>query len=140
MRMRIFTVLFLVSFVLMACGSHRGLTEEREELYDTIKEYNDLVSQKEFDKAKHFVADFTWEDFEVRTRAAGPVKIVGYRILSREFSTMTGKETVNVEFEYSISPSTQKKTFIDNQSWSFLYEKEEGKKRWRLTTPLPEFK
>ena len=109
-------------------------------LYNTIKEYNDLVSLKEFDKAKHFVAESTWGDFEVRTRAAGPVKIVGYRILSREFSTMTGKETVNVEFEYSISPSTQKKTFIDNQSWSFLYEKEEGKKRWRLTTPLPEFK
>ena len=140
MRMRIFTVLFLVSFVPMACGSHRGLADEREDLDNTIREYNDLVSQKEFDKAKHFVADFTREDFEVRTRAAGPVKIVGYRILSREFSTVTAKETVNVEFEYSISPSTQKKTFIDNQSWSFLYEKEEGKKRWRLTTPLPEFK
>ena len=140
MRMRIFIVLVLVSFVLTACGSHRGLTDEREDLYNAIKEYNDLVSQKEFDKAKHFVAESTSGDFEVRTRAAGPVKIVGYRILSREFSTMTAKETVNVEFEYYISPSTQKKTFIDNQSWSFLYEKEEGKKRWRLTTPLPEFK
>jgi hypothetical protein len=140
MRMRIFTVLFLVSFVLMACGTHRGPADDREDLYNTVKEYNDLVSLKDFDKAKHFVADFTRKEFEASTRAAGPVKIAGYRILSREFSTMTGKETVTVEFEYSISPSTQKRTIIDNQSWSFLYKKEEGKKRWRLATPLPEFK
>jgi len=140
MRMRIFIVLFLISFVLMACGSYRALTDVREDLHNTVKEYNDLVRLKEFDKAKRFVAESTWEEFEGRARATRDVKIAEYRFLSGEFTTTTDKTTVKVEFDYYIAPSTQKKTLIDNQSWSFLYEKEEGKKRWRLTTILPEFK
>ena len=140
MRMRIFIGLFLISFVLLACGSYRALTDVREDLYNTIKEYNDLVRLKEFDKAKRFATEPIWEEFEGRAKAARDVKIAEYRFLSREFITTTGMEIVKVEFDYYISPSTQKKTLIDNQTWTFLYEKEEGRKRWRLTTPLPEFK
>jgi hypothetical protein len=140
MRMRIFIGLFLISFVPIACGSYRSLTDIREDLNNTIKEYNDLVRLKEFDKAKRFVAESTWEEFEGRARATRDVTITEYRFVSREFSTPTGMEIAKVEFDYYTAPTTQKKTLIDNQSWSFLYEKEERKKLWRLTTPLPEFK
>jgi hypothetical protein len=139
MKMRNFMVMFLISFVLMACGSYKALTDVRDDLQNAIKEYNDLVSLKEFDKAKRFVAESTREGFEGRAKAARDVKITEYRILSREFITTTDKEIVKVEFDYYVSPSTQKKSLIDNQTWSFLYVNEEGRKKWRLVTPLPEF-
>ena len=139
MKMKMFMVLFLVSLVLTACGSYKALTDVREDLLNTIKEYNEMVRLKEFDKAKLFVAESTREEFDVRAKATKDVKFEGYRILSRDFITATDKEIVKVEFDYAISPLTPKKTLIDNQTWSFLYVKEEGRKRWRLLTPLPEF-
>jgi len=140
MKTRIWILLFLSFSILPACSKDKALIGYREDLNDTIKAYNDLVLSHDFQKAQLFATESIREEFRARTKAGKDVHVVSYHILNSDFQYTKGEETVNVEFDYTIPPSAQKKTLTDNQTWSFLYAKEEGKKRWRLITPLPEFK
>ena len=140
MKTRIGLGLLLLSMVLVACGSYKAMTDVREDLMDAIKQYNELVRLKDFEKARQYVAGSARDEFDARVQLARDVKISEYRILKREYITTTDEEIVKVEVDYTFAPSAQKKTLLDEQKWSFLYVKEEGGKRWRLITPLPEFK
>jgi len=112
----------------------------REDLQNTVIEYNDLLRWGEFNKAKLYTDSSIREEFEARAKAAKNVKIVDYRILNTDFDAEKGKQIVEVEFDYYTSLTNVVKTLLDKQRWSFVYVKEEKKKRWRLMTPLPEFK
>jgi hypothetical protein len=140
MKTKIGLSLLLLSTVLVACGSYKALNGYREDLLGGIKQYNELVRLGDFEKAKQFVTGSAREEFEARAQMARDAKISGYRILKEEFAATTDEESVKVEFNYTIPPSPQIKTLVDNQRWSYLYVKEDGRRRWRLITPLPEFK
>jgi hypothetical protein len=140
MKTRIGFGLLLLSTVLVACGSYNAMTNVRDDLMDAIKQYNELVRVKDFEKARQYVAESARDEFDARVQLAKDVKISEYRILKREFITTTDEEIVKVEVNYTIPPSAQTKTLLDEQNWSFLYVREEGGKRWRLITPFPEFK
>jgi len=132
--------LLLLIAVLAVCGCQKAMKDVREDLLGTIKQYNELVRLKDFDKAKQFVAESARGEFDARAPMARAATISEYRIIKREFVTTSDQEIVQVEIDYAIPPSTEKKTLINEQKWSFLYIRDEGGKRWRLVTPLPEFK
>lgn len=136
--MRTLIVLLLSTIVLTACINR--LEVFREDLQNTVIEYNDLLRWGEFNKAKLYTDSSIREEFEARAKAARNVKIVDYRILSTDFEADKGEQIVEVEFDYYTSLTNVVKTLLDKQKWSFVYVKEEKKKRWRLMTPLPEFK
>jgi hypothetical protein len=131
-------LLFVVSFA--ACASEKALQSLREDLHNTVIEYNDLLHKHEFVKAESFVYEPKRNEFEAGAKAAQGVKILRYDILRTDYEIGKGEEIFDVEFIYSISPSSQVNTLIDKQQWSFLYVEKEGRKSWRLISPFPEFK
>jgi len=138
--MRTLLVLLLSILILTACIDRLKIL--REDLQNTVGEYNDLLRWGEFNKAKLFTDDSIREEFEARAKAAKArnIKLADYRTVSTDFKAEKGEQIVEVEFDYYTSPTYLLKTLLDKQRWSFVYIKEEKKKRWRLMTPLPEFK
>ncbi len=137
-------VAFLLTFsllaILMSCATEEmtpGVRKLVDELDKNVREYNDLLRSTQLDKARLYATESLWEGFDTRAK---DVKIINYRILSREVELGKGAETWKVEIDYSIPPSNVVKTVLDNQYWSYVYSKKEGKKNWLLMTPLPEFK
>jgi hypothetical protein len=139
-NMKKLVVLSFLIVLFTACGSNKALQSFRENLQRSVREYNDLVRQNEFDKAKFFVYESVRDEFGVRAKAAKSVKVTDYRVLSTDYETGKGEEIIEVHFNYYIPPSDTLKTVMDRQKWSFVYVKDEERKRWRLMTPLPEFK
>ncbi len=139
---KIVAFLLTLSFlaVLMSCATEEmtpGVRKLLDELDKNVREYNDLLRSNQLDKARLYTTESLWEGFDTRAK---DVKIINYRILSRDVEEGKGAETVKVEIDYSIPPSNVVKTVLDNQYWSYVYVKKEGKKIWMLITPLPEFK
>ncbi len=138
---KIVAFLLTLSFLafLMSCATEKttGVRALFDELDKNVREYNDLLRSNQLDKARLYATESLWEGFDTRAKA---VKIINYRILSRDVEEGKGAETVKVEIDYSIPPSNVVKTVLDNQYWSYVYVKKEGKKNWLLMTPLPEFK
>jgi len=122
-----------------ACTSYNALVADRDELNNSVKEYNDLIRQNDFGKAKSFAADAVKQEFAARAEAAKNVRVTGYRILNTDYEDFKGAQIVKVQFDYSLPPSNTLKTLVDEQLWSFVYVKEEGRKRWKLMTPFPDF-
>jgi len=138
--MKTFLVLLLFVVFFTACASEKALESLREDLKSAVTEYNDLLRGNEFDKAKSFVYESKRDEFEAKVKAARGLKVVRYSILRTDYETGKGEEIVDVELTYTTSAGSQVKTLIDKQKWSFVYVKEEKRKRWRLLSPLPEFK
>ncbi len=139
---KIVAFLLTLSFlaVLMSCATEMtsGVRALFDELDKNVKEYNDLLRSNQFDKARLYVTESLWEEFD--TRAKG-VKIIDCRLLARDYRELDkGVKIVKVEIDYSIPPSSEVKTVLDNQSWDYVSQKGERKKNWLLMTPLPEFK
>jgi len=132
--------LLLSTIVLTACID--AFKPFREDLQETVIAYNDLLRWNEFNKAKLFTDDSIRKEFEVRAKAAKArnLKVADYRIVSADFVAEREEKIIEVEFDYYTSPSYLLKTLLDKQRWSLIYMKEEKKYRWRLMTPLPEFK
>ncbi len=122
-----------------ACASYNALVADRDELNNSVREYNELVRRNDFEKAKEFAADNVKQEFAARTEAARNVKVAEYRILSTDYEDFKGAEIVKVQYDYYLPPASAVKTLVDEQVWSFVYVKEEGRKRWRLMTPLADF-
>ncbi len=137
-------VAFFLTFsfltILMSCATEEmtpGVRALFDELDKNVGEYNDLLRSNQFDKARLYATESLWEEFDTRAK---DVNIIDYRILSENIELGKGAVTAKVEIDYTIPPSNEVKTVLNNQSWSYMYSKKEGKKNWRLMTPLPEFK
>jgi len=136
-KMRNVLLLCVSLAIVSACSSLKSF---REELKDTVVAYNDLLRWGEFNKAKHFVDESVWQEFEARAQAAKNVKIADYRILNADFEAVKGEQIVEVEFDYYTSPTYLVKTLIDKQKWSYIYVEKEKEERWCLMTPIPDFR
>ncbi len=133
------TLLFLA--VLMSCATEMtpGVRKLFDDLSKNIREYNDLLRSNQLDKARLYATESLWEGFDTRAKA---IKIIDYRILSKlseDYELGKGSALVPVEIDYSIPPSNEVKTVLDNQQWSYVSPKKERTKNWLLMTPLPEF-
>src|SRR5262245_26576246 len=122
-----------------ACASYNALVATREDLNNSVKEYNDLIGQNDFEKAKLFAVDAVRQEFAARMEAAKNIRVAGYRISNIDYEEVKGAEIVKVQFDYYLPASNALKTLVDEQVWSFVYVKEEGRKRWKLMTPFPDF-
>ncbi len=100
-------------------------------------EKRDLLRSNQLDKARLYATESLREGFDTRAK---DVNIIDYRILTRDWEERKGAETVKVEIDYSIPPSNEVRTVLDNQKWSYMDVKNERRRNWRLMTPLPEFK
>jgi hypothetical protein len=139
-KMRIRFMILSIVIVLTACASSplRGV---RDDFDRSIKEYNNLLVSGKFEQAGNFVTESHREDFNMRAKTARSVHITGYHILSIDDEIeLKGAATVNVQFDYTVPPDNDVRTLVDHQDWSYVYVKNEGRKRWRLMTLLPEFK
>lgn len=140
MSFRMITSLLLL-FAVTSCGTVDTLKKMNtaNEFEEATKTYNWMIRWHELETAAaSFASDSLKEEFSERVRAAKGVTITNYQIRSREFYPEKNLGMVVVEIEYFIPPSVTVKTLEDVQTWE--YQEKNGKKSWRLTSLLPEFK
>lgn len=139
--MKIVFIALSIVISLSACASYDALSGVRDEYEMSIREYNNLLRSEEFEQAGRFVVDSLREEFDAKAKAARNVQVTDYQISSVDSEIeLKGAAIVTVQINYTIPPSSEVKTLVDSQNWSYVYVKGEGRKRWRLMTLLPEFK
>jgi hypothetical protein len=139
-KMRIRFIILSIVIALTACASS-PLRAVLDDFDRSIKEYNNLLASGKFEQAGIFVTESRREAFNTRAKAARNVHIIDYQILNiNDEIELKGAATANVRFNYTVPPNSEIKTIVDSQNWSYVYVKEDGRKRWRLMTLLPEFK
>jgi len=124
----------LLVLYLSSCGSF----SMRGKLDQSVDRYNDLVRGKKLDAASLFAAESLSREYGERAEKARNLKIVDYRVLGTKYDEKKSEAEVRVEIDYVSASTYLLKTVVDVQRWAYL--EEGGKKRWRLTSLLPEFK
>jgi hypothetical protein len=131
----------MIPLLFAGCGTMMREIKEKDiaiEFDQSARGYNRMVRWHELDSAEAYVTPKLRDEFHKRIIAAGEVTIVDYRVKSMECSPVKKEGSVRVEFDYYRPPSVTLRTREDHQLWT--YEGEEGKRAWRLTTLLPDFK
>ena len=136
MRIRRALSLFLLTLFLAGCRNPYLVAQRFD---DTYPEYNRLVRWQEHQNACLGFADpSVKEECLARARTAKGASMADYRVKRVDVDSAKGTATVRVEFDYYVLPSTRLKTLEDVQEWR--YEQVDGKERWRIVTPLPDFR
>jgi hypothetical protein len=136
--------IMILLFVLTTAASCSTVTTVRNmnaanDFQESAKIYNWMIRWHELEKAEStFAADSMRKEYSERVKAAKGVTIADYRIRNQECSPEKKEGTVIVEIDYFIPPSVTLKTVEDVQTWTYV--EKEGKRAWRLTSLLPEFK
>ena len=123
----------LIILALLGCGSFNL----RRNLDESITQYNDLLRKNMLDAASRFTTETLAREFEARAEAAKGMKMLDYRIVAVKYDEKKSEAEARVEIDYYSLSTFRMKTLTDNQKWAYLEER--GSKRWRLTSPLPEF-
>jgi hypothetical protein len=133
--MRICLLPAVVVIALVSCApTQSGI---REELNQSISQYNDLVRWHKLDAAGVFPADAISEEFRTRAKAAKNVRIVDYRVVRMNYDTQGNEAVVQVEIDYYTLTENRLRSLIDSQKWAYVTEN--GIKQWKLMSLLPEF-
>jgi hypothetical protein len=120
---------------IVSCGFQHAARAEFEE---SLKGYNDLLCRHDMFMAKNYLKNSLVENYMAMAYAAQDVRIVDCRVLWTRYDEIKGEAEAQVEVEY-YTVSTQKvKTVLDTQRWAYTEDK--GKRQWRLTSLLPEFR
>lgn len=136
MRIECAALLFLLLFLLAGCRNPYLVAQRFD---DTYREYNQLVRWQEHENAcMHFADPGVADECMARARAAKGASVADYRVKGVDVDPAKGTATVRVEIDYYVLPSTRLKTLEDVQQWR--YEAVDGAERWRIVTPLPEFR
>lgn len=131
------TVLLVVLVLVLAGCRNPYLVAQRFD--DTHREYSHLVRWQEYQSAcLGFAAPSVAEECLARAGVAKGASMADYRVKGIDVDPAKGTATVRVEFDYYVLPSTRLKTLEDVQEWR--YEEVDGKERWRIVTPLPDFR
>jgi uncharacterized protein YceK len=130
--------LFLALLTLSACSSIKNFTVA-DEFEKSSRSYNQMLRWHEWGKAAlAFPVGSLREEYALRIKSAGNVTVTDFRVKSLECNPEKGEAKVAIDIDYYIPPSVTIKTVEDNQKWAYIDDN--GHKRWRLTTLLPEFK
>lgn len=136
MRIQRVVSFFLLLLFLAGCRNTYLVAQRFDE---SSREYDRLVRWQEHENAcMSFAASTVADECLARAKAAKGVSMADYRVKGVDMDPEKGTATVRVEIDYYILPSTRLKTLEDVQQWR--YEEVDGKERWRIVTPLPEFK
>ncbi len=136
MRIQRAALLLLLLLFLAGCRNPYLVAQRFD---DSYREYNRLVRWQEHENACMSYADPSVADeCFARAKGAKGASMADYRVKSMEMDPEKGTATVRVEIDYYVLPSTRLKTLEDVQQWR--YEQVDGKERWRIATPIPEFK
>jgi hypothetical protein len=125
-----FFVLVIIALALAGCGANM-----REELRESLDNYNNFLRWNEWGAASVFVPDALRKDFIARAQAARDVRIVDCRAAGTRYDKATNRVSVTVEIEYYSVSSARVKKLRDTEVW--VYGKERGRKGWRLISPFP---
>jgi hypothetical protein len=121
--------------VLVSCApTQSGI---REELNQSVSQYNDLVRWHKLDEAGLFPADAISEEFRARAKAAKNVRVVEYRIVKVNYDEGRNEAVVQVEIDYYTFTANRLRSLIDAQKWAYVTEG--GIAQWKLLSLLPEF-
>jgi len=134
-------ILFLVLTTASSCGTVNTLKNMNaaNDFQESAKTYNWMLRWHELESAEAtFAAEALREEYSERVKAAKGVTITDYRIRSQVCKPENNEGKVVVEIDYFIPPSVTLKTVEDIQKWTYV--EKNGKKSWRLTSLLPEFK
>uniref|UniRef100_A0A831U354 Lipoprotein n=1 Tax=Geobacter metallireducens TaxID=28232 RepID=A0A831U354_GEOME len=130
-------VLLMVLVLVLAGCRNPYLVAQRFD--DTYREYNRLVRWQEYRNACQSFADpGVAQECLARAGAAKGASMADYRVKGVDIDPAKGTATVRVEFDYYVLPSTRLKTLEDVQEWR--YGEVDGAARWRIVTPLPDFR
>ncbi len=128
----------LIPFLFTGCAAIKDATVAGE-FEDSTKAYRNLLRWQEFESAlTTYVSVSQQEDYRLRIKETGEIKIVDYRVKKETCDPVKGEGIVLAEFDYYRPPSVTVKTVVDKQKWK--YERQDGTGSWRLTTPAPDFK
>jgi hypothetical protein len=128
----------VITLLLNGCSTAK-IAKIGIECETSTKDYIRLVRWNEFENAMvTYVSAPLQGEYRRKIEAAGEVKVVDYRVKTRECDPVKGEASVKVEVDYYIPPSVTVKTVIDYQKWT--YEGPEDQRVWRLKTSLPDFK
>jgi hypothetical protein len=133
-RMKEILLTLFIVITLTGCNSNliHGKFDE------SIEAYNHSLRWNEWDNASLFPKDSIREDFQNRAAAAKNVRITDYRIVNKTYDAAKREAIAEVEIDYYNVFSLVTKTVHDTQKWAYLDEN--GTKKWRLTSLLPEFR
>ncbi|MDP3260345.1 MAG: hypothetical protein Q8M34_07145 [Thermodesulfovibrionales bacterium] len=133
-KIRIIFWNMLAAIALSACMPAMSV---RTEFDDSINKYNKFLSSQSFDAAGFFASESIAQEFNSRVKAAKNIKVIDRRILRIQYDEENGTAQVEVEIDYYSLSSYRMKTLLDIQKWAYVTEN--GFKRWRLMSLLPEF-
>ena len=136
-RRKRWNALLLILFCFIAVTGCSSLNM-REKLDESINQYNDLLRRRMMGEASHFTVDSLRREFEARAKASEGSRIADYRVVDVKFDKEKSEAEARVEIDYYSLSTFRMKTLTDTQKWAFLGEG--GSKKWRLMSPLPEFK
>lgn len=134
-EMRICLLPAVLAIALVSCAPTQS--NIREELNESITQYNDLVRWHKLDAAGVFSADAMSEEFRTRAKAAKNVRLVDYRVVRISYDTQTNEALAQVEIDYYTLTANKLKSIIDTQKWAYVTEN--GVTQWKLMSLLPEF-
>lgn len=133
--MRTFLLPAVLVIALVTCApTQSGI---REELNQSVTQYNDFVRWHKMDAAGAFLADAVSEEFRTRAKAAKNVRVVDYRVVRMNYDMERNEALVQVEIDYYTFTANRLRSLIDNQKWAYVTEG--GIKQWKLMSFLPEF-
>jgi hypothetical protein len=131
---RLLAAIPLLIFV-ACCGLQHSAKAEFEE---SLSGYNDSLCRHDMLMAKNYLEDSLVENYMAKVYAAQDVRIVDCRVLWTRYDEAKGEAEARVEVEYYTVSTQRVKTVLDTQRWAYTAIK--GKRQWRLTSLLPEFR
>ena len=127
----------VITLLLNGCGPTKTVMIGVE-CEKSTKDYIRLVRWNEFENAMAiYVSVPMHEEYRKKIEDMGEVKVVDYRVKTRECDPVLGVASVKVEIDYYRPPSVTVKTVTDYQKWT--YDGPEDQRFWQLKTVLPEF-
>jgi hypothetical protein len=131
---RDFLLSLIMAVLIAGCSSY----SVREQFDKSVEAYNEALRWFEWSNASRYAEDLIREEFKARAAAAKDVRIVDYRIVSKNYDPEKREATVEVDIDYYRLFSPSVRTLHDTQKW--VYFENKGTKGWKLISLLPIFK
>ncbi|HET6516005.1 MAG TPA: hypothetical protein VFG09_12650 [Thermodesulfovibrionales bacterium] len=128
----------LLLFVLAVLCSGCSRYQIREQFDKSLDAYNQSLRWQRWDSASPFISDSIRKEFESRVAATKDIRVVDCQIIGMIYQEETHEALAEVRIDYYNVYSNMMRTILDRQRW--VYREEQGRKSWRLMSPLPEFR
>jgi hypothetical protein len=132
--MRALMLALIMAIALAGCSSY-AIHDQFDRSLDA---YNEAIRWLQWGTVSLYTENSIREESDARAAAAKDVRMIDYRIVNKTYDAEKGEATVAVDIDYYKVPSLTVRTVRYTEKWVYLDEN--GTKRWRLTSLLPEFR